>query len=78
MWTIDEEKTKELGLLLEDLRKQNKLQLKQVSSLTKIDVGQLYRLEKGTVYRINALMLRSLAALYEVDVIMFYKIIDYI
>ena len=78
MWTIDEQKTKELGILLKELRKEKALQLNELSEQTGIDSAQLSRLEKGTVYRINALMLKSLAELYDVDVLMFYKIIDYV
>ena len=78
MWTIDEQKTKELGILLKELRKEKALQLNEISEKTGIDSAQLSRLEKGTVYRINALMLKSLAQLYKVDVLVFYRIIEYI
>ena len=78
MWTIDEKKTKALGNLLIELRANTSLGLVEVANITKIQAAQLSRLEHGTVYRINSLMLKRLAELYDVDVLTFYKIIDYI
>ena len=78
MWTIEEEKAKKLGDLLIKYRVKYGYTSAEVSIQTMIDPAQLSRLEKGTVYRINPFMLKSLAKLYKVDVISFYEIIDYI
>lgn len=78
MYTIDEQKTKKLGKILRKYRTKNNYTLKDIYDKTQIDPSTITRLENGTIYRINSLILTSLARLYNINPVNLLNIIGYI
>ena len=78
MYTIDEHKTKKLGKILRKYRTKNNYTLKDIYDKTQIDPSTIARLENGTIYRINSLILTSLARLYNINPVNLLNIIGYI
>lgn len=78
MYIIDEHKTKKLGKILRKYRTKNNYTLKDIYDKTQIDPSTITRLENGTIYRINSLILTSLARLYNINPVNLLNIIGYI
>ena len=78
MYIIDEHKTKKLGKILRKYRTKNNYTLKDIYDKTQIDPSTITRLENGTIYRINSLILTSLARLYNINPVSLLNIIGYI
>ena len=72
------EKRKKLGGILKEHRSKNNYTFRDVFQKTDIDVSTLSQLEDGNIMRINALGLISLARLYNINPLIYFKIIDFI
>ena len=78
MRITDIEKRKTLGNILKEHRTKNNYTFREVFQKTDIDVSTISQLEDGNIMRINALALISLARLYKINPLIYFKIVDYI
>ena len=78
MFIIDDDNLVKLGEFLKDIRIAKKMNFKEVSKVTKIDVATLNRLEKGLIKKVNPLMLLNLAKFYDFNVVYFYVLLGYL
>lgn len=78
MKITDIEKRKTLGNILKEHRTKNNYTFREVFQKTDIDVSTISQLEDGNIMRINALALISLARLYKINPLIYFKIVDYI
>ena len=78
MKTTEIKKRKKLGEILKEHRTKKNYTFREVFQKTDIDVSTISQLEDGNIMRINALALISLARLYKINPLIYFKIIDYI
>ena len=77
-FTIDIEKTLELGLILKKERERLNLTTQEVSKKTSISTTDINYIENGKRNKINPFMLKKICKLYKLNLLEVYKMIGYI
>ena len=77
-FSIDIEKTLELGVILKKERERANLTTQEVSKKTSISTTDINYIENGKRNKINPFMLKKICKLYELNLLEIYKMIGYI
>lgn len=75
---ISEKKRKELGEYIKKIREEKNISLTQLADLTKINVSDLHKIEKGTKNKVNPFQLKAISKILQVDYKIFYRIVNFL